>query len=195
MIPYVIERRNGRERVYDIYSRLLKDRIILLGDVIEREMANVITAQLLFLTVQSSKAPIQIYINSPGGSITDGMAIYDTMKYLPNTIETFCIGQCASMGAILLAAGTKGHRYALPHSQIMIHQPWGGIQGTASDISIQAENILKWRREILKILSEETGQPVDRIERDTDRDRYLSPEEAKEYGIIDQVISKCPTEK
>jgi len=189
MIPYVIERRKGRERVYDIYSRLMKDRIIFIGMPINDQVANVITAQLLFLTLQNNKKPIQMYINSPGGSITAGMAIYDTMKYVPNTIQTYCIGQCASMGAVLLAGGTKGHRFALPHSQIMIHQPWGGMQGTASDISIQAENILKWKKELNRVLSLETGKPIETIEKDTDRDNFMSAEEAKAYGLIDEVIA------
>ncbi len=188
LIPIVIEQTGRGERAYDIYSRLLKDRIVFLGSVITDEVANLITAQLLFLESEDPEKDIHFYINSPGGSVTAGLAIYDTMQYIRPDVSTFCLGQAASMAACLLAAGSKGKRYALPHSRIMIHQPWGGVQGQAADIDIQAREILRLREEINNILVKHTGQSLKRIESDTDRDRFLTSQQAKEYGLIDEVI-------
>ena len=187
LIPTVIERNNEKEYAYDIYSRLLKDRIILLNGEIDDNTSNIIVAQLLYLDSLNND-DISIYINSPGGSITSGMAIYDTMQFMRCDIVTYCIGQVASMGTILLAAGTKGKRYALPNSRIMIHQPTGGASGQASDISIAAKEILRWRKVLNEILSKHSGHPLEQIEKDSDRDYFMTAEEAKEYGIVDCVI-------
>jgi ATP-dependent Clp protease, protease subunit len=188
IIPFVIEKTGRGERQYDIYSRLLEDRIIFLGSQIDDQVANVVIAQLLFLHKENRNQDIDIYINSPGGSVTAGLAIYDTIQFLQCDVRTWCIGQAASMGAVLLAAGTRGKRHALVHSRIMVHQPWGGVQGTASDVAIQAEEILKAKRTINEILARHTGRPVKQIEQDTDRDKFLSAPEAKDYGLVDEVI-------
>ncbi|MBT9258610.1 MAG: ATP-dependent Clp endopeptidase proteolytic subunit ClpP [Clostridiales bacterium] len=187
LVPIVIEQTGRGERAYDIYSRLLKDRIIFIGTPITDEVANSVVAQLLFLETEDPDKDVYLYINSPGGAIDAGLAIYDTMQYIKPQVSTICVGMAASMAAVLLAGGTKGKRYALPNSRIMIHQPWGGIQGQAVDIKIAAEEILKMRRRLNEILSRHTGQPVERVERDTDRDFWMSADEAKEYGIIDEV--------
>jgi ATP-dependent Clp protease, protease subunit len=184
----VIEQSSRGERAYDIYSRLLKDRIIFLGTAVSDEMANLLIAQLLFLESEDPEKDINFYINSPGGVVTSGMAVYDTMQYIKPDIATVCIGQAASMGALLLGAGAKGKRYALPNARIMIHQPMGGSQGQASDIAIQAKEILRTRETLNKILSHHTGKELDQIEKDTDRDFFMSGEDAKEYGLIDNVI-------
>ncbi|MFZ2356746.1 MAG: ATP-dependent Clp endopeptidase proteolytic subunit ClpP [Candidatus Omnitrophota bacterium] len=189
LIPMVIEQTSrGFERAYDIYSRLLKDRIIFIGTAIDDNVANVIMAQMLFLQMEDVKKEISIYINSPGGSVTAGLAIYDTMQFLKPDVATYCVGQAASMGAILLAAGSKGKRFVLPHSRVMIHQPWGGIQGVAADISIHAKEILKLRDKINEILAHHTGQPLEKIVKDSDRDYFMSAQEAKDYGLVDEVI-------
>lgn len=188
LVPVVVEQTSRGERSYDIYSRLLKERIIFLGSEVNDTMADLIVAQLLFLEAEDPDKDIQIYINSPGGSVSAGFAIYDTMQYIKPDVSTICIGRAASMGAFLLAAGTKGKRYSLPNSDIMIHQPLGGTQGQAEDIRIQAEKILEIRERINKILSEKTGQPLEKIAKDTDRDYHLTAEQAVEYGIIDEVI-------
>lgn len=190
LIPTVIEQTNRGERAYDIYSRLLKDRIIMLGSAIDDNVANSIVAQLLFLEAEDPTKDISLYINSPGGSITAGMAIYDTMQYIKADVQTICIGMAASMGAFLLAAGTKGKRYALPNSEVMIHQPLGGTQGQASDIEIHAKRILRMREKLNQILSERTGQPIDVIEADTDRDNFMTAHQAVEYGLIDKVLER-----
>lgn len=190
MVPMVVEQTGHGERGYDIYSRLLKDRIILLGTPIDDDVANLIVAQLLFLQAEDPKKDIDLYINSPGGSCTAGLAIYDTIQSLSCDVKTYCIGQCASMGAVLLAAGAAGKRFALPHARVMIHQPWGGAQGTASDISIQANEILRTKATLNGILAAHTKQKLSKIERDTDRDFFMSAEEAVEYGIVDQVVGK-----
>jgi len=186
----VIEQSSRGERAYDIYSRLLKDRIIFMGEQVVDDMANIIIAQMLFLESEDPDKDINIYINSPGGSVTAGLALYDTMQYIKPDIATICMGQTTSMAALLLAAGTKGKRYALPHGRIMIHQPLGGAQGQATDIDIHAREILKMRDELNKILAKHTGQDLKKIRKDTERDYFMSSEEAKEYGIIDKVISK-----
>ncbi len=188
LIPYVIEQTNRGERSYDIYSRLLKDRIIFLGSAIDSDVANSVVAQLLFLAADDPEKDIQMYINSPGGSVSAGLAIYDTMQHIKPDVSTMCIGLAASMGAVLLTAGAKGKRYALPNSEIMIHQPLGGARGQASDIQIHAEHIIKTRQRLNHILSERSGQPLEKVERDTDRDNFLSAEDAKAYGLIDEVI-------
>ena len=188
MVPYVIEQTGGVERQYDIYSRLLKDRIIFIGEEIDDRLASVVVAQLLFLEAEDPDKDINIYINSPGGSVTAGMAIYDTMRYIKPDISTICVGMAASMGAFLLAAGTEGKRYCLPNAEIMIHQPLGGVKGRAEDIRIHAEWILKTREKLNRILSENTGQPFEKVAADTDRDNFMSADEAAEYGIIDKVI-------
>lgn len=190
LIPMVIEQSDRGERAYDIYSRLLKDRIIFIGSAIDDIVANVVIAQMLFLQMEDREREINIYINSPGGSVTAGMAIYDTMQFIKPDVCTYCVGQAASMGAVLLAAGTKGKRYALPNARVMIHQPWGGVQGQASDINIQAKEILKMRDKINEILAKHTGKPLDKIEKDTDRDYFMSSQEATEYGIIDEIFTK-----
>jgi ATP-dependent Clp protease, protease subunit len=189
-IPYVIEQSNRGERSYDIYSRLLKDRIIMLGDEINDQVANSVIAQLLFLEADNPEKDISIYINSPGGSTTAGFAIFDTMEYIKPDISTICIGMAASFGAMLLLAGTKGKRYALPNSEIMIHQPLGGARGQATEIEISAKRILKLRDHLNQLISERTGQPVEKIEKDTDRDYFMSAQEALEYGIIDKIITR-----
>ncbi|HXG51007.1 MAG TPA: ATP-dependent Clp endopeptidase proteolytic subunit ClpP [candidate division Zixibacteria bacterium] len=191
-IPIVVEQTGRGERAYDIYSRLLKDRIVFLGSVITDDVANLITAQLLFLESEDPERDIYFYINSPGGSVTAGLAIYDTMQYIRPQVSTVCLGQAASMGAVLLAAGAKGKRYALPHSRIMIHQPIGGFQGQAADVDIQAREILRMREELNNILMKHTGQSLKRIEKDTDRDLFMSGRQAQEYGIIDEVIATRP---
>lgn len=188
LVPIVVEQTNRGERSYDIYSRLLKDRIIFLADEINDTTASLVVAQLLFLESEDPDKDIHLYINSPGGSITAGMAIYDTMQYIKPDVSTICVGMAASMGAFLLAAGAKGKRFALPNSEIMIHQPLGGTRGQAVEIKIHAERILRLRQRINEILSERTGQPLKKIERDTDRDFFMTAQEAKEYGIIDKVI-------
>ncbi|REB04743.1 ATP-dependent Clp endopeptidase proteolytic subunit ClpP [Sporosarcina sp. BI001-red] len=190
LIPTVIETTNRGERAYDIYSRLLKDRIIMLGSAIDDNVANSIVAQLLFLESEDPDKDISIYINSPGGSITAGMAIYDTMQYIKPNIQTICIGMAASMGSFLLSAGTKGKRYALPNAEVMIHQPLGGAQGQATEIEIAAKHILFIRGKLNQILSERTGQPIEVIEKDTDRDNFMTAERAKEYGLIDHIITR-----
>ena len=190
VIPMVLETTGRVERAYDIYSRLLKERIIFLGTGINDEIANLIIAQLLFLQSEDAQKPIYLYINSPGGSVSAGLAIYDTMNYVSCPIYTYCLGQAASMGAVLLAAGTKGCRYALPNARVMIHQPWGGAQGTASDIHIQAQEILKLRAQLNQILAEASGKPISEIEKDTDRDYFMSATDAKNYGIVDMVVEK-----
>ncbi len=190
VIPYVIEQTARGERVYDIYSRLLKDRIIFLGTPIDSQVANTIVAQLLFLDAQNPNQEIRLYINSPGGEVDAGLAIYDTMQFVRAPVSTIVIGMAASMAAVILAAGEKGRRYALPHSKVMIHQPWGGVRGTASDIAIQAQEILKAKKLLNEILAKHTGQPLEKVEKDTDRDYYLSAQEAMAYGLIDQVVSR-----
>ncbi|CAM4292658.1 ATP-dependent Clp endopeptidase proteolytic subunit ClpP [Paenibacillus alkaliterrae] len=189
-VPMVIEQNNRGERAYDIYSRLLKDRIIFLGSGVNDVVANSIIAQMLFLAADDPEKDISLYINSPGGSITAGMAIYDTMQYIKPDVSTICVGMAASMGAFLLTAGAKGKRYALPNSEVMIHQPLGGAEGQASDIEIRARRILKMRDKLNGILADRSGQPLDRIEKDTDRDYFMSAEEAREYGLVDKVIEK-----
>ncbi len=188
-VPYVIEQTHRGERSYDIYSRLLKDRIIMLGTEIDDDVANVIVAQLLFLESEDPDKDISIYINSPGGSVTAGLAIYDTMQYVKPAVSTICIGQAASMGAVLLLAGAKGKRYSLPNSRIMIHQPMGGARGQATDIDIQAREILRMKARLNEIIVKHSGQPIERIEKDTDRDYFMGAPEAKSYGIIDEVVA------
>ena len=188
LIPTVIETTNRGERAYDIYSRLLKDRIIMLGSAIDDNVANSIVSQLLFLQAQDSEKDIYLYINSPGGSVTAGFAIYDTIQHIKPDVQTICIGMAASMGSFLLAAGAKGKRFALPNTEVMIHQPLGGAQGQATEIEIAARHILRTREKLNNILSERTGQPIDKIERDTDRDNFLTADEAKDYGLIDDVM-------
>jgi len=188
LVPVVVEQTGRGERAYDIYSRLLKDRIVFLGHQVTDEVANLVTAQLLFLESEDPEKEINFYINSPGGSVTAGLAIYDTMQFIKPPISTLCLGQAASMGAVLLLAGQKGRRYALPHSRIMIHQPLGGAQGQATDIDIQAREILRVREELNSIIMRHTGQQLKKIEKDTDRDMFLTPELAVEYGLIDEVI-------
>lgn len=188
VIPIVIEQTGRSERAYDIYSRLLKDRIIFIGTPIDDNIANVVIAQLLFLQTESPEKDIHIYINSPGGIVSSGLAIYDTIQYVKPDIATYCIGQAASMGALLLCAGTKGKRFALPHSRVMIHQPMGGFQGQATDIEIHAREILKMKDALNGILANHTGQTVEKIGVDTERDYFMAPEEAKEYGIVDEVL-------
>ena len=190
LIPMVIEQSGRGERAYDIYSRLLKDRIIFMGEQVVDDMANIIIAQMLFLESEDPDKDINVYINSPGGSVTAGLAIYDTMQYIKPDIATICMGQTTSMAALLLAAGTKGKRYALPHGRVMIHQPLGGAQGQATDIDIHAREILKIRDELNDILAKHTGQDIKKIRKDTERDYFMSSEEARKYGIIDKVISK-----
>jgi len=191
-IPIVVEQTGCGERAYDIYSRLLKDRIVFLGTVVTDEVANLITAQLLFLESEDPERDIFFYINSPGGGVTAGLAIYDTMQYIRPQISTVCVGQAASMGAVLLAAGSKGKRFSLPHSRIMIHQPLGGFQGQATDIDIQAREILRMREELNNILTRHTGQTLKKIEKDTDRDMFMTGKQAQEYGLVDDVIAARP---
>ena len=190
LIPYVVEQTGGGERMYDIYSRLLKDRIIFIGEEITDHLASLVVAQLLFLEAEDPEKDINVYINSPGGSVSAGMAIFDTMRYIKPQVSTICVGMAASMGAFLLAAGEKGKRYALPNAEIMIHQPLGGASGQAEDVKIRTQWLLKTREKLNRIMSETTGQPLETIERDTDRDNVMSAEEAMEYGIVDHVIEK-----
>ena len=189
LVPMVVETTGHGERGYDIYSRLLKDRIILLGTPIDDDIANLVIAQLLFLQAEDPKKDIDLYINSPGGSVTAGLAIYDTIQTVSCDVKTFCIGQCASMGAVLLTSGTPGKRFALPHSRIMIHQPWGGAEGTAADIEIQSKEILRLRSMLNNILARHTGQNLKKIERDTNRDFFMSASEAVEYGLADSIVN------
>lgn len=188
LIPMVVEQTSRGERAYDIFSRLLKDRILFIGTPIDDAESNLVIAQLLFLEAEDPEKDIHLYINSPGGSVTASLAIYDTMQYVKPSIETICMGQAASGAALLLAAGAKGKRYALPHARIMIHQPYGGTQGQATDIQIQAKEILRMREELDRIIASHSGQPLERVEKDSERDFFMSPEEAKEYGLIDEVI-------
>jgi ATP-dependent Clp protease protease subunit len=191
LIPTVIEKSQFGERAYDIYSRLLRERIVFLNDEINDYTSNLVIAQLIFLANEDPKKDIQLYINSPGGSVTSGMAIYDTMQFIKPDVSTICVGMAASMGAILLSGGAKGKRFSLPNSRIMIHQPLGGASGQATDIEIHAKEILKWKKKINELLSKNTGQKIDKVEKDTDRDNYMEAEEAKKYGLIDAVISKA----
>jgi len=195
LVPMVVEQTGRGERAYDIFSRLLKERIVFIGTAVDDVIASLVIAQLLFLESEAPDKEINVYINSPGGSVSSGLAIYDTMQYIRPDVSTICIGLAASMGAVLLPGGAKGKRSGLPNSRIMIHQPWGGVQGTASDISIQAEEILRTKKRLNEILAHHTGQPLEVIERDTDRDRYMSSEEAKAYGLIDTVYIKKEREK
>ena len=197
LTPIVIEKTGRGERSYDIWSRLLKDRIIFIGSPIDDYVSNLIIAQMLFLQMENKSQDINVYINSPGGSVTAGLAIYDTMQFVQCDVATYCIGQAASMGALLLAAGAKGKRYALPHARVMLHQPWGGSQGTAADIQIQAEEILRLKKKMNELFAKHTGQAVDRVERDADRDFYMPAADAKAYGIVDDVVEtlKAPAKK
>jgi len=188
LVPIVVEKSARGERAYDIYSRLLKDRIIFIGTPVDDNVANLVIAQLLFLQMEDVKKDISLYINSPGGAVTSGMAIYDTMQFVKPDVATYCVGQAASLGALLLAAGTSGKRFALPNSRIMIHQPWGGVRGAAEDISRQAREILRLREKTEEILSLHSGQKLEKIKKDTDRDFFMSSEEAKKYGLIDKVV-------
>lgn len=194
-LPYVYERDGRTERTWDIYSRLLKDRIIFIGTPIDDQVANAIVAQLLFLQMEDPKRDVHLYINCPGGNVTAGMAIYDTMNFMHCDVVTYCVGQAASLGTLLLAAGTKGKRYALPNSRVMIHQPSGGATGQSADISIAAKEILRWRQRINEVLAFHTGQTQEKIAKDSDRDYYMSAQEAQAYGLIDEVISKKVVEK
>ncbi|MBI4313434.1 MAG: ATP-dependent Clp endopeptidase proteolytic subunit ClpP [Candidatus Omnitrophica bacterium] len=194
LVPIVIEQSGRGERAYDIYSRLLRDRIVFIGTAIDDMIANLVIAQILFLQMEDPEKDISIYINSPGGSVTAGLAIYDTMQFVKPDVATYCIGQAASMAALLTMAGTKGKRFVLPHARIMIHQPWGGVQGQATDISIQAREILRLKDRLNEILAKHTGKPLEKVVQDTDRDNFMSAEEAKEYGLVDEVIyGKKPT--
>ncbi len=195
LVPMVVEQSGRGERAYDIYSRLLKDRIIFIGTPIDDMVANLIVAQILFLQMEDPDKAINIYINSPGGSVTAGLAIYDTMQFVSCEINTFCIGQAASMGAVLLAGGSPGKRFALPYARVMIHQPWGGTQGTASDISIQAKEILKIKDQLNHILAKHCNKPVEQVERDSDRDYFMSAAEAKAYGVVDEIVDKSKMSK
>lgn len=188
LVPIVVEQTGRGERAYDIFSRLLKDRIIFIGTPITDEIANLIIAQLLFLQAEDAEKDVSMYVNTPGGSVTAGMAVYDTIQFLKCDVATYCVGQASSMGAVLLACGTKGKRYALPNARIMIHQPWGGIQGQAADISIQAKEILRLRDRVNEILAEHTGKSVESVSKDTDRDFFMSAVEAKQYGLVDEVV-------
>jgi ATP-dependent Clp protease protease subunit len=194
-IPYVIEKSGREEKVYDLFSRLLKDRIVFLGSEINDFVSNIVVAQLLFLQMENKHQDISVYINSPGGTVSAGLAIYDTMQFVECDVATYCIGQASSMSAVLLAAGTKGKRYILPHARTMLHQPWGGLQGSASDIRIHAEEILKAKEAINKILSGHTGQPLDIVERDTDRDFFMGAAQSKEYGLVDEVLESLKQKK
>lgn len=192
LVPMVVEQTARGERAYDIYSRLLKDRIVFVGTPVDDIVSNLIIAQMLFLQQDDPDKDINMYINTPGGSVTAGMAIYDTMQFVKPSVATYCVGQASSMGAVLLAAGTKGKRFALPNARIMVHQPWGGVQGAASDISIQAKEILRLKERLNEILAKHTGQTLEKIQRDTDRDYFMSADEAKEYGLVDDVIYSKP---
>ncbi|MBP7055929.1 MAG: ATP-dependent Clp endopeptidase proteolytic subunit ClpP [Candidatus Omnitrophica bacterium] len=195
LVPMVIETTGRAERAYDIYSRLLKDRIIFIGTPIDDVVSNLIIAQLLFLQMEDPEKDIDVYINTPGGSVTSGLAIYDTMQFVKPSVNTYCVGQASSMGAVLLAAGTPGKRFALPHARIMIHQPWGGVEGAAADISIQAQEILRMRSKLEEILAHHTKQPIDKIKKDSDRDYFMSADEAKAYGVVDEVIKNIAKKK
>ncbi len=195
LVPMVIETTGRGERAYDIYSRLLKDRVLFIGTAIDDYVANLVVAQLLFLQMEEPEKDIHLYINSPGGSVTAGLGIYDTMQFLKCDVATYCIGQAASMGAVLLAAGTKGKRFSLPNSRVMIHQPWGGAQGVASDIQIQAREIQGMKEKLNRILAKHSGQDVAKVEKDTDRDYFMSAEESKAYGLVDEVVSNIRTIK
>lgn len=188
LVPIVVEQSARGERAYDIYSRLLKDRIVFIGTPIDDVISNLVIAQMLFLQMEDPDKDINVYINTPGGAVTSGLAIYDTIQFVKPDVATYCVGQATSMGALLLSAGTKGKRFALPHARIMIHQPWGGIKGAAADISIQAKEILRLRDKINELLAKHTGQTLDKIQKDTDRDYFMSAQEAKEYGLVDEVI-------
>ncbi len=188
LVPMVVEQTSRGERSYDIYSRLMQDRIVLLGGEVNDDSANLIVAQLLFLQAQDAKKPVSMYINSPGGSVTAGLAIYDTMQFISCPVHTYCIGQAASMGAVLLTAGEKGHRFALPNARIMIHQPWGGAEGKASDIEITCQEILRLKQKLNEILAAHSGQPMEQVVRDTDRDHFMGAEEARAWGLIDQAL-------
>ena len=188
LVPMVVKQTSRGERSYDIYSRLMQDRIVLLGGEVNDDSANLIVAQLLFLQAQDAKKPVSMYINSPGGSVTAGLAIYDTMQFISCPVHTYCIGQAASMGAVLLTAGEKGHRFALPNARIMIHQPWGGAEGKASDIEITCQEILRLKQKLNEILAAHSGQPMEQVVRDTDRDHFMGAEEACKWGLIDQVL-------
>jgi ATP-dependent Clp protease protease subunit len=192
LVPYVVERSGREERVFDIYSRLLKDRIVFLQGVVDDASANLIVAQMLFLQFDDPKADIHLYINSPGGSVSAGLGIYDTMQYVTCDVATYCIGQCASMGAVLLAAGARGKRNALPHSRVMIHQPLAGTEGTTTEILIHAKEFVRLKKELNEILVKHTGQTLDRIEKETDRDKFMSAKEAQDYGIVDNVLERLP---
>lgn len=194
LVPYVLEQTSRGERSYDIYSRLLKDRIIFLGEEVNETTASLVVAQLLYLESEDSSKDISLYINSPGGSVTAGMAIYDTMKYIKCDVSTICIGMAASMGAFLLSGGTKGKRYALPNAEIMIHQPLGGAQGQATEIEIAAQHILKTKKKLNQMLADNCGKPIEEVEKDTDRDNWMSAEEAVAYGLIDKIVENRPTE-
>jgi ATP-dependent Clp protease protease subunit len=195
LTPIVIEKTGRGERSYDIWSRLLKDRIVFIGSPIDDYVSNLIIAQMLFLQMENKNQDINVYINTPGGSVTAGLAIYDTMQFVQCDVATYCIGQAASMGALLLAAGTKGKRYALPHARVMLHQPWGGTQGTAADIQLQAEEILRLKRKMNELVAKHTGQAIERVERDADRDFYMSAPDAKAYGIVDDVVETLKAAK
>ncbi len=195
LVPYVVEKSGREERVFDIYSRLLKDRIVFLQGVVDDNSANLIVAQMLFLQFDDPKADIHLYINSPGGSVTAGLSIYDTMQYVTCDVATYCIGQCASMGAVLLAAGRKGKRNALPHSRVMIHQPLAGTEGTTTEILIHAKEFLRLKRDLNEILIRHTGQSLEKIEGDTDRDKFMSAREAQDYGIVDHVLERLPEQQ
>ena len=195
LVPIVVEQSERGERAYDIYSRLLKDRIIFIGSVIDDVVANLVIAQLLFLQTEDPDRDINIYVNSPGGVVTAGLAMYDTMQFVKPDVCTYCMGQATSMGALILAAGTKGKRFALPNSRVMIHQPWGGVQGQATDIKIQAKEILNMRDRINEILAKHTGQKLEKIQKDTDRDYFMTSKEAKEYGIVDEVMASAKKKK
>jgi ATP-dependent Clp protease protease subunit len=190
LIPFVIEKSGREERAMDIYSRLLKDRIVFIGSAISDDVANAVVAQLLFLQAEDPKAPVNIYVNSPGGSVSAGLAIYDTMQFISCDVATYCVGQAASMAAVLLAAGTRGKRHALPNARILIHQPMAGMEGSAEDIMIHAKEFGKIKERLNKILLKHTGHPLEKIEKDTDRDRFMSAEEARDYGLIDQVVER-----
>lgn len=195
IIPTVIEKEGRLERAYDIYSRLLKDRIIFIGTAINDHVANIVVAELLYLQKEDPEKDIHMYINSPGGGVTSGLSIYDTMQFVKPDVNTYCIGQAASMGAVLLAAGAKGKRFALPYSRVMVHQPWGGVQGSAADIDIQAREILRIREQLEGILVKHTGRPIEQIKKSTDRDFFMDAIESKEYGIVDHVVETIPGEK
>lgn len=192
LVPYVVEKSGREERAMDIYSRLLKDRIIFLGSQVNDQVANLLVAQLLYLQFEDAKSDIHMYINSPGGSVTAGLAIYDTMQYITCDVATYCLGQAASMGALLLTAGAPGKRFSLPSSRIMIHQPLAGMEGTAVELEIHAKEVIKMKRKLNEILLKHTGQSLEQIERDTDRDNFMAPEEAKAYGLIDQILERLP---